>query len=58
MRPLHTWYVNEDPNAKVEIARLETERKNLIPHIPDVLRDIGVEVKHTGIFCCMDGKVA
>ena len=51
------WFVKEDPNAKVEVARLEAEAANLKPHIPEVLKDLGVEVGFLPIFCCMDGKM-
>ena len=57
MRPLHTWYVKEDGNAKVEIARLKGEAANLKNHTSEALRDLGVEVGFKPIFCCMDGKM-
>ena len=54
---MRTWYVKEDPNSKIEIARLKTEAANLTTHTPDVLRELGVEVGFFPIFCCMDGKM-
>lgn len=57
MRPLRTWYVKEDPNANIEIARLEAEIESLVPHTPDVLREVGLEVGYLPIFCCMDGEI-
>ena len=45
--------VKEDGNAKIEIARLEAERQSLVPHVPEALKDLGVEVGFHGIFCCM-----
>ena len=45
--------VKEDGNAQIEIARLEAERKSLVPHVPEALKDLGVAVGFHGIFCCM-----
>ena len=51
------WFVKEDPNAKIEIARLRAEVEGLQIHTPDVLKDLGVTVGYLPIFCCMDGKM-
>ena len=51
------WFVKEDPNAKIEIARLRAEVEGLQSHTPDVLRNLGVDVGFLPIFCCMDGKM-
>ena len=51
------WFVKEDPNAKIEIARLRAEVEGLQCHTPDVLRNLGVDVGFLPIFCCMDGKM-
>ena len=57
VRPIHMWFVKEDPNATVEVARLQAEAANLKPHIPEVLKDLGIDVGFLPIFCCMDGKM-
>ena len=54
------WMVEEDPNAKIEIERLNAEIENLTPHKPESLEGVqldGVEVDYLPIFCCCDGKV-
>ena len=45
--------VKENGNAEIEIARLEAERRSLVPHVPEALKDLGVDVGFHGIFCCM-----
>ena len=51
------WFVKEDPNAKVEIARLEAEIENLTIHMPEALTEMGVGVDYLPIFSCMNGKM-
>ena len=51
------WFVKEDPNAKIEIARLQAEVDTLVPHTPEVLNGLGLDVNFLPIFCCMDGKM-
>ena len=51
------WFVKEDPHAKTEIACLQAEIENLVPHTPESLDGLDVGVDFHPIFCCVDGKM-
>ena len=59
VRPLRILFMEEDEQiATEEIERLLGERERLENAIPDALVDLGLDVKLTGYFSMIDGKMA